>query len=90
MCRTCAPFRPRCRENNRAADPSPDKRGDFTGALPEGQIKAFLDKHVPVQDILEAEVTGVEVSDAPAADDPVAVRDPGGIKHYEIIAVSYV
>ena len=47
----------------------------FTGALPEGQIKAFLDKHVPAQDILEAEVTGVEVSDAPAADDPVAVRE---------------
>ena len=47
----------------------------FTGALPEGQIKAFLDKHVPAQDILEAEVTAVEVTDAPAADDPVAVRE---------------
>ena len=47
----------------------------FTGALPEGQIKAFLDKHVPAQDILEAEVTGVEVTDAPAANDPVAVRE---------------
>ncbi len=47
----------------------------FTGALPEGQIKAFLDKHVPAQDILEAEVTGVEVSDAPALDDPTAVRE---------------
>ena len=47
----------------------------FTGALPEGQIKAFLDKHVPAQDILEAEITGVEVSDAPAANDPVAVRE---------------
>ena len=47
----------------------------FTGALPEGQIKAFLDKHVPQADVLEAEVTGVEVSDAPAADDPAALRD---------------
>jgi putative thioredoxin len=47
----------------------------FTGALPEGQIKAFLDKHVPAQDILEAEVTGVEVSDAPDANDPTAVRE---------------
>ena len=47
----------------------------FTGALPEGQIKAFLDKHVPQADILEAEVTGVEVSDAPAADDPIARRE---------------
>lgn len=47
----------------------------FTGALPEGQIKAFLDKHVPAQDILEAEVTAVEVSDAPDANDPTAVRE---------------
>ncbi len=47
----------------------------FTGALPEGQLKAFLDKHVPVGEVLEAEVTNVEVSDAPAADDPQAVHD---------------
>ena len=47
----------------------------FTGALPEGQIKAFLDKHVPAGAVLEAEVTSVEVSDAPAADDPQAVHE---------------
>ena len=47
----------------------------FTGALPEGQIKAFLDKHVPAEEILEAEVTGVEVTNAPAADDPQAIRE---------------
>ena len=47
----------------------------FTGALPEGQIKAFLDKHVPQGDVLEAEVTAVAVTDAPAADDPVAMRE---------------
>ena len=47
----------------------------FTGALPEGQIKAFLDKHVPPEDVLEAEVSSVEVSDAPAADDPDALRE---------------
>ena len=47
----------------------------FTGALPEGQIKAFLDKHLPADDVLEAEVTSVEVSDAPAADDPVAIEE---------------
>ena len=47
----------------------------FTGALPEGQIKAFLDKHLPEGDVLEAEVTSVEVSDAPAADDPVALEE---------------
>ena len=47
----------------------------FMGALPEGQIKAFLDKHVPAQDVLEAEITGESVSDAPAADDPQAVRE---------------
>ena len=47
----------------------------FTGALPEGQLKAFLDKHVPAGAVLEAEVTSVEVSDAPAADDPQAVHE---------------
>ena len=50
----------------------------FMGALPEGQIKAFLDKHVPEHapgDVLEAEVTATEISDAPPADDPQAVRE---------------
>ncbi|MEY4884119.1 MAG: hypothetical protein RIS34_1973 [Pseudomonadota bacterium] len=46
----------------------------FMGAVPEGQLKAFLDKHLPAADVLEAEVTGVEVSDAPAVDDPVAIH----------------
>jgi len=47
----------------------------FTGALPEGQIKEFLDKHLPEGDVLEAEVTNVEVSDAPAANDPQAILE---------------
>jgi len=47
----------------------------FMGALPEGQIKEFLDKHLTAGDVLEAEVTSVEVSDAPAADDPVAIDE---------------
>jgi putative thioredoxin len=47
----------------------------FTGALPEGQIKAFLDKHVAPEEVLEAEVSTVEVSDAPPADDPDAIRE---------------
>ena len=47
----------------------------FTGALPEGKIKEFLDKHLPEGDVLEAEVTSVEVNDAPPADDPDAVRE---------------
>ena len=47
----------------------------FAGALPEGQIKEFLDKHVPQDDVLEAEVTHLETTDAPAADDPVAIHD---------------
>lgn len=47
----------------------------FTGALPEGQIRAFLDKHMPEANLLEAEVTGVTLSDAPADDDPAAVRE---------------
>ena len=54
----------------------------FMGALPEGQIKAFLDKHLPPADVMEAEVTGVEVSDAPAEDDPAATsRLSMPIKH---------
>jgi putative thioredoxin len=50
----------------------------FMGAVPESQLKAFLDKHVPAQapgDVLEAEVTASAISDAPAADDPQAVRE---------------
>ena len=47
----------------------------FMGAVPESQIKAFLDKNLPAGDVLEAEVTSVEVSDAPAADDPVALEE---------------
>ena len=47
----------------------------FTGALPEGKIKEFLDKHLPEGDVLEAEVIRVEVNDAPPADDPDTVRE---------------
>jgi putative thioredoxin len=47
----------------------------FMGAVPESQLKAFLDKHVPAADVLEAEVTTVEVSDAPADDDPDTLRE---------------
>jgi putative thioredoxin len=47
----------------------------FMGALPESQIKEFLDKHLPAGDVLEAEVTSVEVGDAPAANDPVAMEE---------------
>ena len=47
----------------------------FMGALPESQIKEFLDKHLPQGDVLEAEVTSVEISEAPAADDPVAIEE---------------
>ena len=47
----------------------------FMGAVPEGQIKAFLDKHVPQAEVLEAEVTNIAVSDAPAPDDPAAIHE---------------
>ena len=47
----------------------------FMGALPEGEIKAFLDKHLPEGEVLEAEVTSVEVSDAPDANDPQAILE---------------
>ena len=46
----------------------------FMGALPEGQIKEFLDKHLPEGEVLEAEVTSVEVGDAPDANDPQAIH----------------
>jgi putative thioredoxin len=42
----------------------------FMGALPEGQIKAFLDKHLPAAEVLEADVTELGTTDAPAADTP--------------------
>ncbi len=42
----------------------------FMGAVPEGQLKTFLDKHLPPADILEAEVTGESIEDAPDANDP--------------------
>ncbi len=47
----------------------------FMGAIPEGQIKTFLDKHLPQAPELEAEVTAVTVSDAPPEDDPLALRE---------------
>ncbi len=47
----------------------------FMGALPEGEIKAFLDKHLPEGEVLEAEVTSVEVGDAPDANDPQAILE---------------
>ena len=47
----------------------------FMGALPEGQIKEFLDKHLPEGEVLEAAVTNVEVGDAPDANDPQAIHE---------------
>jgi len=46
----------------------------FTGALSESEIKAFLDKHLP-EEVLEAEVTSVEVGDAPDANDPAVIEE---------------
>ncbi|MBX3585659.1 MAG: thioredoxin [Ramlibacter sp.] len=39
----------------------------FMGAVPEGQLKAFLDKHVPAAEALEAEAAEAEALDALAA-----------------------
>lgn len=41
----------------------------FTGALPESQIKEFLDKHVPAAETLEAEADEAEAMDALAEGD---------------------
>jgi putative thioredoxin len=43
--------------------------------VPESQIKEFLEKHLPEGDVLEADVTSVEVGDAPDANDPVAIEE---------------
>ncbi|WP_372658158.1 thioredoxin [Hydrogenophaga sp.] len=42
----------------------------FMGAVPEGQIKEFLDKHLPPAEVLEAEVTELGTTDAPAPGTP--------------------
>ncbi len=47
----------------------------FMGAVPEGQIKTFLDKNLPPADVFEAEVIGETVSDAPDDNDPQARRE---------------
>jgi putative thioredoxin len=44
----------------------------FVGALPEGQIRAFLDKHVPSADELEAEAELGQAEELAAAGDPEA------------------
>ena len=41
----------------------------FMGALPEGQVRAFLDKHVPTAEVLEAEEQEEEALDALAEGD---------------------
>ena len=47
----------------------------FMGAVPEGQLKTFLDKHLPPADVFEAEITGETISDAPPENDPQVRRD---------------
>lgn len=44
----------------------------FTGALPEGQIKTFLDKHLPSEDELEAQAGAEDAQALIAAGDPQA------------------
>ena len=44
----------------------------FMGAVPEGQLKSFLDKHVPAADVLEAEDDRDDAQALLAAGDPQA------------------
>ena len=44
----------------------------FTGALPEGRVREFLDKHVPTADELEAEVDAEEAGTLVESGDPEA------------------
>jgi putative thioredoxin len=47
----------------------------FMGALPEGKIKEFLDKHVPAAEVLEAEAAEEQALDALAEGDPDAALE---------------
>jgi putative thioredoxin len=47
----------------------------FMGALPEGQIKAFLDKHLPAPEVLEAAEEEADALDALAAGDVQGALD---------------
>ncbi len=47
----------------------------FTGALPEGQLRAFLDKHVPSEDALEAEAEVDEAQQLLQAGDTEAAME---------------
>ncbi len=47
----------------------------FVGALPEAQIREFLDKHVPAAEAVEAEAEVQESTDPTAQDDPASVLE---------------
>lgn len=47
----------------------------FMGAIPEGQIKAFLDKHLPTSDELEDAENADDSEAQPLADNPQAALD---------------
>ena len=46
----------------------------FMGALPEGQVRQFLDKHVPGEDELQAQAIADEAQEHLAAGDPHSAR----------------
>ncbi len=46
----------------------------FMGALPEGQVRQFLDKHVPGEDELQAQAAAEEAQEHLAAGDPHSAR----------------
>jgi putative thioredoxin len=56
----------------------------FTGALPEGQIKTFLDKHLPSEDELEAQAGAEDAQALIAAGDPQAALN----KLHEALAIN--
>jgi len=56
----------------------------FVGALPEDQIRTFLDKHVPVADAAQAEDSVEEVDEPMAEDDPASALE----KLQEAVAIN--
>jgi putative thioredoxin len=50
----------------------------FMGAVPEGQLKTFLDKHLPAADVQEAEASAEEAQDEAAL---LAAADPQAALH---------
>ena len=63
----------------------------FMGALPEGQVRAFLDKHVPTAEEMVAEAEEEEAQEALAGGDTgTALEKPVSYTHLTLPTTPYV